>query len=60
MWRDQLPDPAFENLGEVQEFKVPNPPGAPLDLRNRVAVDVPTNPLASRRQSRLREVCRHS
>lgn len=54
-WRDQLSDPALKNLGEVQEFKVPDPPGAPLDLGDRVAVDVPTNPLASRSQSGLRQ-----
>ena len=45
---NQIRKRALESLGEVDQLKVPDPPEAPLDLRDCVAVDIPTNALAGR------------
>ncbi len=57
IFRIQVFDLALERLREVDQLKVPHPPQSALDLGNRVAVDVPTNPLADRSQSGLRQAC---
>jgi len=59
IFRIQVIDLALERFREVYQLKVPHPTQSALDLGNRVAVDVPTNPLADRCQSRLRQACRN-
>jgi hypothetical protein len=44
--RKQIPHPAFEYLGKVDQFKVGDAPQAALDLSDTGAWDIPTSTLA--------------
>ena len=58
--RKQIPHPAFEYLGEVDQFKVGDAPQAALDLSDTGAWDIPTSTLAGRSEVLLRPIHRYS
>ena len=53
---EQLPQGNAERSCEVHEFKITNPSTAGLNLCNRVAPNIPSDPLAFRSKSRLRKI----
>ena len=52
--RKQIPHPAFEYLGKLDQFKVGDAPQAALDLPDTGAWDIPASTLAGRSQIILR------
>jgi hypothetical protein len=56
----EIPHPAFEYLGEVDQFKVGDAPQAALDLSDTGAWDIPASTLAGRSEVLLRPIHRDS